>query len=124
MTKIKKMLETKTDGTVEQFYPEVHAEGVVGLGSYVSGQIPVGVTSVNHKTGAVELEASDVGAAAATHSHSAATTKVAGFMTAADKAKLDGLGSTTGITEERAEELIHTALSANAQIKLETVKEV
>ncbi|WP_239256905.1 hypothetical protein [Listeria ilorinensis] len=124
MTKIKKMLEKKSDGTVEQFYPEAHAKGVVGLAEYVSGQIPIGVTSVNHKTGAVNLTAVDVGAAVIEHSHAAATIKTDGFMTAADKTKLDGLGSTNGITEERAEALIRDALSANAQITLETVKEV
>lgn len=49
------------------------------------------------KTGAV---ASDIGAATASHIHSNATTSTAGFLSAADKTKLDGLGgvATTSVT--------------------------
>lgn len=51
------------------------------------------VTSVAGKTGAVTLSAADVGAASASHSHTAATTSAAGFMSTNDKAKLDGIAS-------------------------------
>jgi hypothetical protein len=49
------------------------------------------VTSVNTKTGAVVLNASDVGAAEANHTHSTATQVASGFMSATDKTKLDGV---------------------------------
>lgn len=50
------------------------------------------VVSVNGHTGAVDLDASDVGAAPTGHSHSAAVgPSTPGFMTGADKAKLDGI---------------------------------
>ena len=51
------------------------------------------VTSVNGKTGAVSLNAADVGAAAAAHGHSDATTTTAGFMTGAMVSKLDGIAA-------------------------------
>ncbi len=51
------------------------------------------VTSVAGKTGAVTLSAADVGAASANHSHAAATTSAAGFMSATDKTKLDGIAA-------------------------------
>lgn len=51
------------------------------------------VTSVAGKVGAVSLGPGDVGAAAASHSHSDATTGAAGFMTAADKTKLNGVAA-------------------------------
>ena len=55
------------------------------------------VVSVNGKYGAVNLVPGDVGAAPAAHvgatgtAHGTATTSVAGFMSAADKTKLDGV---------------------------------
>ena len=55
------------------------------------------VVSVNGKYGAVNLVPGDVGAAPASHvgatgaAHGTATTSVAGFMSAADKTKLDGV---------------------------------
>jgi len=49
------------------------------------------VTSINGMTGAVSLTASDVGAAAASHTHANATTSASGFMSATDKSKLDGI---------------------------------
>lgn len=51
------------------------------------------VTSVAGKTGAVTLSASDVGAAASSHSHDAATTASAGFMTTAQVSKLNGIAA-------------------------------
>lgn len=51
------------------------------------------VTSVNGQVGDVLLTYSDVGAAAASHTHSVATTSTAGFMSAADKSKLNGIAS-------------------------------
>lgn len=41
----------------------------------------------------INVTAASVGAAAASHSHAAATTSDAGFMSAADKAKLDGIAT-------------------------------
>jgi hypothetical protein len=52
------------------------------------------VTSVNSKTGAVSLTASDVGAASASHIHANATESSNGFMTNADKQKLNALPET------------------------------
>jgi hypothetical protein len=54
------------------------------------GQTPP-VTSVNNKTGAVSLTASDVGAATSGHTHNSATQAAAGFMSTSDKTKLDGI---------------------------------
>ena len=51
------------------------------------------VTSVAGKTGAVTLSAADVGSASADHSHAAATASAAGFMSATDKSKLDGIAA-------------------------------
>lgn len=54
-------------------------------------------------TGATTAAAarSNLGAAAATHSHSTVTTSAAGFMSASDKSKLDGIaeGATVGMTD-------------------------
>ncbi len=63
MTEIKRMLQTKEDNSKEQFYPETHVAGIVGLTEYVSGQLPTGVVSVNGKSGSVLLEADDIYAA-------------------------------------------------------------
>lgn len=54
------------------------------------------VSSVNGEVGVVVLDYADVGAAASSHSHSNATTSVAGFLSASDKTKLDGIA--TGAT--------------------------
>lgn len=60
------------------------------------------VLSVNGFTGAVTLTAVDVGAAPSSHvgaggaAHANATTSTAGFMSAADKTKLDGLSPGSG----------------------------
>lgn len=60
----------------------------------LSGYVPTSRT-VNGKalTGNISLSASDVGASASNHSHSAATTGAAGLMSAADKQKLDGIAA-------------------------------
>ena len=55
-----------------------------------------------------DLTPEDVGAAAAEHNHAEATTSVAGMMSAADKAKLDGIA--TGATKIT----VDTALSATS----------
>jgi hypothetical protein len=49
------------------------------------------VTSVNGKTGAVSLTASDVSAASTSHTHANATESANGFMSNADKQKLNAL---------------------------------
>lgn len=74
-----------------------------GVWSVVTGGGGAGtVTSVNGKTpnatGEVTLTNTDVGAAATVHTHSVATTTEAGFMSATDKTKLDGVqeGATAG----------------------------
>jgi len=67
-----------------------------------SGGGSSGVSSFQGRTGAVTLLAADVGsalgytAADASHSHGNVTTSAAGFMSAADKTKLDGVA--TGAT--------------------------
>lgn len=59
-----------------------------GMGTVAS------VNSVNPDGGGnVELTPADIGAAAASHSHSAATTTDPGFMSASDKTKLDGIAA-------------------------------
>jgi hypothetical protein len=68
---------------------------------------PAPVESVNGETGVVVLDAADVGATPASHvgsggaQHANATTSVAGFMSGADKTKLDGIApsATAGITQ-------------------------
>jgi hypothetical protein len=64
---------------------------VTGNATNVSGTVAVanGGTGSNTAAGALL----NLGAAAATHSHNAATTTVAGFMSAADKTKLNGATS-------------------------------
>lgn len=49
----------KPDGT--QFYPQTHAAAIIGLAAAILSGLKV--TSVNEKTGAVVINASDVGAA-------------------------------------------------------------
>ncbi|MBC2123028.1 hypothetical protein [Listeria marthii] len=93
MTEIKRMLQTKEDNSKEQFYPETHVEGIVGLTEYVSGQLPTGVVSVNGKAGRVLLEADDVYAAKKNHGHDLATYTTDGFMSSFDKQKIDELVS-------------------------------
>lgn len=51
------------------------------------------ITSVNTKVGAVLLDYTDVGAAPLVHVHNNATTTVAGFLSAADKTKLDTIAT-------------------------------
>lgn len=74
-----------------------------GVWSVVTGGGGAGtVTSVNGKTpnatGEVTLTNTEVGAAATVHTHANATTTEAGFMSATDKTKLDGVqeGATAG----------------------------
>ncbi|EEU8424521.1 hypothetical protein HDI65_000153 [Listeria innocua] len=99
MTEIKRMLQTKDDNSKEQFYPETHVEGIVGLTEYVSGQIPTGVVSVNGKAGRVLLEAEDLHAAKKIHEHEVATYTTDGFMSSFDKQKIDQLVSPeSGVT--------------------------
>ncbi|AIS61414.1 hypothetical protein [Listeria ivanovii] len=93
MTEIKRMLQTKEDQSKEQFYPETHVEGIVGLTDFVSGQLPTGVVSVNGKSGSVLLEAADVYAARKDHNHNVATYTTDGFMSSFDKIKMDELVS-------------------------------
>ncbi|EFS03928.1 hypothetical protein [Listeria seeligeri] len=91
MTNIKRMLEKKVDDSTEQFYPETHVEGVIGLPEYVTGQFQTGVTSINGKAGAVTLVASEVDAAETIHGHPVATQLANGFMSSEDKKKVDEL---------------------------------
>ncbi|MCD2247724.1 hypothetical protein LAX74_000925 [Listeria marthii] len=93
MTEIKRMLQTKEDNSKEQFYPETHVEGIVGLTEYVSGQLPTGVVSVNGKAGRVLLGADDLYAAKKNHGHDLATYTTDGFMSSFDKQKIDELVS-------------------------------
>ena len=63
-----------------------------------TGIVPVGtVGMINNrlpdKNGVVILSTDDVGAAAADHTHTAATTSAAGFISAEDKTKLDGIAA-------------------------------
>ncbi|EKZ4082934.1 hypothetical protein QSO22_001174 [Listeria monocytogenes] len=130
MTEIKRMLQTKEDNSKEQFYPETHVAGIVGLTEYVSGQLPTGVVSVNGKSGSVLLEADDIYAAKNTHSHDVATYTTNGFMSSFDKQKIDELVSPeagvvsvngkTGIVDlfaadVEAAEINHTHREASAQ---------
>lgn len=82
------------------------SDGGVFLSSDVLGGGGGGgaVISVAGKTGAVTLAPGDVGAAAAIHSHGDATTAAAGFMSAADKTKLDGVA--TGATANSADSVL------------------
>jgi hypothetical protein len=65
------------------------------------------------------LTAADVGAATTSHTHSNASTTVAGFMSAADKTKLDGVATGTNISipytfSQIAKQLDVTSVSINA----------
>lgn len=77
------------------------------------------VSSVNGYTGSVVLTATDVGAATTSHIHSNATTSVAGFMSASDKTKLDGVA--TGATSNSPDATLlaranHTGTQAQSTI--------
>ncbi|EAD8411551.1 hypothetical protein ADS57_08295 [Listeria monocytogenes] len=120
MTKIVKLMKSEVAGSKEQFYPETHVQGIVGLSEFVSGSVPLGVASINGKTGEVKLNYADVNAAKSSHEHSEATPETAGFMSAEDKSKLNGLSGTAGISETRANELIR---NYTVGISLETIKE-
>lgn len=61
------------------------------------------VSSVNSQVGDVNLTAADVGAAPTSHGHSNATTGVAGYMSAADKSKLDGIEANARADQTGAE---------------------
>ena len=50
-----------------------------------------GNAETTYRTGNVNLTPANIGAATSGHTHSAATTSAAGFMSASDKTKLDGL---------------------------------
>lgn len=63
------------------------------LGVTASGGSSVNSAAVDHVH--PRPSAADVGAAAASHTHATATTGAAGFMSAADKTKLDGLGGSS-----------------------------
>ncbi|EAC8477298.1 hypothetical protein JH67_03075 [Listeria monocytogenes] len=119
MTKIMKMIKANEDGSKEQFYPATHAAAIVGLDERINGKLATGVTSVNNKTGAVTLTAADVQAAEATHAHNVVTATTPGFMSTADKQKLDGLAATGGITEAAV-----WAILGGYVIDLETIGEV
>lgn len=80
----------KTAGTetdLRTFSPKDVADMAAAAAAAASGA----VSSVNGATGAVTITAAGIGAAAASHSHSAATTGASGFMSAADKTKLNGI---------------------------------
>ena len=68
-------------------------EDISSSGTGSGGSSSGAVSSVNGKTGAVTLGYTDVGASASGHTHSAVTTSVDGFMSAADKTKLDGIAT-------------------------------
>jgi len=73
------------------------ARGGTGKSSVTAGNYLVGngTSAMTEKTPAEVL--SDIGAAASGHSHGAATASAAGFMSADDKSKLDGIA--TGATK-------------------------
>ncbi len=80
----------KTAGTetdLRTFSPKDVADMAAAAAAAASGA----VSSVNGATGAVTITAAGIGAATSGHTHSDATTSVAGFMSAADKTKLDGV---------------------------------
>lgn len=87
----------KTYGRSNAAWVEVTSGGGGG-GGHGGGT----VTSVNEvepdAQGNITLTPTDIGAAEAEHTHSNATTSVAGFMSATDKTKLDGVqaGATVG----------------------------
>ncbi len=69
------------------------ASDKIKLNGIADGAQVNSVTSVAGKTGAVTLSAADVGASDSGHTHSNATGSVAGFMSEADKTKLDGIAT-------------------------------
>ena len=71
------------------------------------------VTSVNAATGTVILTATDVGAATSTHIHAAATTSTAGFLSASDKTKLDGIGALANVQSVNSKSGVVTIAAAD-----------
>ncbi len=71
MVETRKLMQKKSDGTDEQYYPETHVAAVLGLMELLNNyQVQSGgtsaVASVNGKTGAVLLTAKDLGIVLAT----------------------------------------------------------
>ncbi len=81
--------------------------GNINLSAADVGAVPT-TTKVNGQalSSDVTLDYEDVGAAPAAHSHDVATNSVAGYMSAADKAKLDGIaeGATKTIVDSAMSE--------------------
>jgi len=72
---------------------------VLGTDSRLSDARTPTAHKASHTTGVDALTAADIGAAATSHTHSAATTSVAGFMASTDKAKLDGIEIVADVTD-------------------------
>ena len=70
------------------------------------------VSSVNSQVGDVVLDAASVGASPSGHGHSNATTATSGYMSGADKTKLDGVES--GATADQTDSEIKAAYENNA----------
>lgn len=56
---VKKVMETDESGVQRQVFPETHVSAILGLGKFESSG--VGVTSINGKTGDVNLTTQDFG---------------------------------------------------------------
>lgn len=83
-------------GIVPAIGSATDVRGAAGVGipaGGAAGQVLRKVDAVDYNAAWETLTAADVGAAESSHSHSNATTSVAGFMSAADKTKLDGVAS-------------------------------
>lgn len=88
---------TGLQGALDAKAPTAHTHAqadITGLATTLSGKAPL---SHSHTTAEVTgLDTALAGKAASSHNHANATTAAAGFMSPADKTKLDGITGTSG----------------------------
>lgn len=122
------IVKVKQDGI--QVYPQTHTGAVENLGTYVDTKVAAAtaVKSVNGKSGAVTLTASDVGALPSSTSipqiPGVATSTTNGLMASVDKSKLDGIA--TGAQKNPGNATTTTAglMAAADKVKLEGLSNI
>ena len=124
------ILKVKIDD--KEVYPRTHANAVENLGAFVDEKVLSAgagtVKSVNGKTGAVTLVASDVGALPNTTQiptiPGVATTTANGLMASADKVKLNGVEAGAQKNPAAATQTTAGLMSATDKTKLDNLPKI